>query len=261
MSLAGRTALITGSIGGIGYATARALAKDGCKVMLHGLEPLEVAEAARAALATENGIEIGLHRADLAQPDQIAALVEHTETALGPIDILVNNAVFRHVSPVEDFPLEAWSQAVAVNLTAPFILIKSIMAGMKSRRWGRIVNMSSNYGQTATVNRVDYCSTKAGVLGLTRGVALEGLPFGITCNAICPGATLTPNAERQLQTRMAASNLSRDEVVEQFMLERQPSRRFVDPADVAELIRFLCGNAAREMTGTPSSIDGGWLAT
>ncbi len=260
MKLAGRTALITGSIGGIGNATARALAKDGCKVMLHGLEPQEVAEAARAALSAETSVEVGLHQADLTEPNQIEDLVRYTEETLGPIDILVNNAVFRHVSPVEDFPLEAWSRAVAVNLTAPFILTKLVMAGMKARRWGRIVNMSSNYGQTATVNRVDYCATKAGVLGLTRGVALEGLPYGITCNAICPGATLTPNAERQLQARMAASNLSREEVVEQFLTERQPSRRFVDPADVAELIHFLCGNAAREMTGTPISIDGGWLA-
>ena len=228
--------------------------------MLHGLEPLDVAEAARAALATETGVEVGLHRADLAQPDQIEALVKHTETTLGPIDILVNNAVFRHLSPVEDFPLEAWSQAVAVNLTAPFILTKLVMAGMKARRWGRIINMSSNYGTTATINRVDYCATKAGILGLTRGVALEGLPFGVTCNAICPGATLTPNAERQLQQRMAASGLSREETVIQFLTERQPSRRFIEPADVAELIHFLCGHAAREMTGTPISIDGGWLA-
>lgn len=131
---------------------------------------------------------------------------------------------------------------------------------MKARRWGRVVNMSSNDGQTATVNRVDYCATKAGVLGLTRGMALEGLAFGITCNAICPGAILTPNAEWQLEQRMAATNQSRDEVVAQSLTERKPPRRFVDPADVAELIHFLCGHAARETTGTPISIDGGWLA-
>jgi 3-hydroxybutyrate dehydrogenase len=260
MKLKGRHALITGSVGGIGHATAKALAEDGCDVMLHGLADPAEAETIRAALAAATGVKVGFHGADLAVPEQIEELFAHAETTLGAIDILVNNAVVRHYAPIEDFPLESWSMALAVNLTAPFHLSKLAMRGMKARGWGRIVNMSSNYGQTAVVNRVDYCATKAGILGLTRAVALEGLPHGITCNAICPGATLTPHAERQLAQRAATSNKSREELMAELLAERQPSRRFVRPEDVASLIHFLCGDSAREMTGTPISIDGGWLA-
>jgi len=260
MKLSGRHALVTGSVGGIGYATAKALAEDGCAVMLHGLADPAEAEKVRAGLAAETGVVVGFHGADLSDPSQIEDLFAYAESFLGPIDILVNNAVVRHYSLVEDFPLESWSKALAVNLTAPFHLSKLAMRGMKARGWGRIVNMSSNYGQTGVVNRVDYCATKAGILGLTRAVALEGLAFGVTCNAICPGATLTPHAERQLAERAAVSNKSRDELMADLLAERQPSRRFVRPEDVASLIHFLCGESAREMTGTPISIDGGWLA-
>ena len=134
------------------------------------------------------------------------------------------------------------------------------MPHMKRQRWGRIINIASNLGLTAVPNRVDYITTKHGIIGLTRAVALEGLEAGVTCNAICPGSTLTPHAKRQLEARASAAGVSEDEVVQSFLAERQPSRRFVLPEDVAALIVFLCGDAAREMTGTPVSIDGGWLA-
>jgi 3-hydroxybutyrate dehydrogenase len=228
--------------------------------MLHGLADAAEAERVRAAFAAETGLSIGFHDADLSKPDQAEELVRVTEQTLGPVDILVNNAVARHYGLVEELSLEAWQYAVAVNLTAPFLLSKLVLGGMKARGWGRIINMSSNYGQTGAIGRGDYCSTKAGILGLTRTIALEGLAHGITCNAICPGATLTPNSERMIQQRMAASGQAREDVVAAFLAERQPSRRFVEPKDVAALIHFLCGNAAREMTGTPISIDGGWLA-
>jgi 3-hydroxybutyrate dehydrogenase len=258
--LQGRTALVTGSVGGIGHATARALAQRGCAVMVHGLADRADGEAAARRVAEDFKVKAAFSDADLAQLPEIERLVAETEAKLGPIDILVNNAVFRHAGPVETFPVDKWDQAVAVNLSAPFHLIRLTLGGMKARRWGRIVNLASNWGLTGTTNRADYVATKHGLVGLTRAVALETLPFGVTCNAVAPGATLTPNAERQLQKRIADSGKTRDEVLHDFFLERQPAHRFVMPEDVGELIAFLCSDAAREMTGSPISIDGGWLA-
>lgn len=258
--LQGKTALITGSIGGIGHATARALAQRGCAVMIHGLADRAEGEEVSRRVVEEFKVKSAFSDADLSQLSEIERLIKETETKLGSIDILVNNAVSRHAGPIETFPVDKWDRALAVNLSAPFHAIRLALPGMKARRWGRIINIASNWGLTGTTNRVDYVATKHGVVGLTKAVALETLPFGITCNAVAPGATLTPNAERQLQKRIADTGKTREEVLHDFFLERQPAGRFVMPEDVAELIVFLCSNAAREMTGSPVSIDGGWVA-
>jgi 3-hydroxybutyrate dehydrogenase len=258
--LNGKCALVTGSLGGIGHATARALAGRGCKVMIHGLGDPAVAEELRRGLADEFGVPVAVSGADLSKAANVEGLVAETEQKLGPIEILVNNAVTRYAGPVERIPVDKWEEALAVNLSAPFHTIRLTLPGMKERRWGRIVNIASAWGLTGTRDRADYVATKHGLVGLTRAVALETLEFGITCNAVAPGATLTPNAERTLQGRMAASGKDREAVMKDFFLERQPARRFVMPEDVAELVVFLCGHAAREMTGSPISIDGGWYA-
>ncbi|MBV8165360.1 MAG: SDR family oxidoreductase, partial [Alphaproteobacteria bacterium] len=230
----------------------------GCHVMLNGFAAPEMVARKRQEIEAL-GVMAGYHGADLSKPAEIEALVAETERTLGPVEILVNNAVTRHYAPVEDFPPDKWDYALAVNLSAVFHTIRLVVPGMKRRGWGRIVNMASNYGQTGTTNRVDYVATKHGVIGITRAVALELLGHGITCNAICPGATLTPHAERQIQARTAEGK-ARDAAIAEVLAERQPSRRYVMPDDVGQLILFLCGDAAREMTGTPISIDGGWLA-
>jgi 3-hydroxybutyrate dehydrogenase len=260
-AIASKVALVTGSTGGIGQAILRALAAQGCKVMMHGLgDPAEI-EARRAALQAEAGVQVHHHGADLADPAQVRALFETTSQALGPVEILVNNAVTRNFHSIEDLPLEQWNQAVAVNLSAPFQLIQLALPGMKARRWGRIVNMASNWGLTGTTGRADYVATKHGVVGLTRAAALEALPYNITCNAIAPGSVLTPHAERQVRARMERDGTAWDEAERDFLTTRQPSGRFVRPEQVADLIVFLCSPAASEMTGTPISIDGGWNAT
>lgn len=258
--LDGKSAIVTGSIDGIGYATATALAMRGSNVMLNGFADADFIEQRRAAIEKAHGVAVRYNAADLSKPSDIEALVGDAEQNLGPVDILVNNAVTRWRGPLEEIPPEKWDYAIAVNLSAPFHLIRLTLPGMKSRGWGRIVNMASNWGQTGTRDRGDYVATKHGVVGLTRAVALETLEHGITCNAICPGATLTPHAERQINERIAQSGKSREDVLKDFFTARQPSGRFVRPEDVAELIAFLCRDAAREMTGTPISIDGGWLA-
>jgi 3-hydroxybutyrate dehydrogenase len=258
--LKGKCALVTGSTQGMGLATATVLASRGCNVMLHGLADPKDAEEKRQKIAAAYGIKAGFHGANLSRLDEIEDLVRATEQALGSVDILVNNAVTRHRGLLEDIPVEKWNEAIAVNLSAPFHLIRLTLPGMKRRRWGRIISIASNWGLTGTKNRGDYVATKHGLVGLMRAAALETLEFGITCNAIAPGSTLTPHAERQLRERMEQSGKTREEAMKDFFMERQPSGRFVMPEHVGELIAFLCTDAAREMTGTPISIDGGWLA-
>lgn len=256
---ANRAALVTGSVDGIGFAIAEALSAQGCGVMLNGLAEEEHI-ARQMGKLRDQGANVAFHGADLADPAQIAALVAETERQFGQVDIVVNNAVTRCYANVEELPVEAWNHALAVNLSAPFHVIRLTMPGMKRRGWGRVINIASNYALRGTARRSDYCSTKHGLLGLTKVIALEGLDFGITCNAICPGATLTPNARKLVAQRMAASGKSEEEATRDYLAQRQPSKRFVDPKDVGALAAFLCSDSARDITGSPVAIDGGWLA-
>jgi 3-hydroxybutyrate dehydrogenase len=258
--IAGKVALVTGSTAGIGYAILSALAAQGCGMMMTGLGDPDEIEAKRAALQAEAGVKVRFHGADLADPAQVRALFEATTQSLGSIDILVNNAVTRNFHRIEDLPFEQWQQALMVNLSAPFQLTQLVLPGMQARRWGRIINMASNWGLTGTTGRADYVATKHGLVGLTRATALEGLPYNITCNAIAPGSVLTPHAERQVRARMERDRTTWEQAETAFLATRQPSGRFVQPEQVADLIVFLCSPAASEMTGTPISIDGGWNA-
>ena len=253
--LKGRTALITGSLDGIGYAIAQALAAKGAAVMLNGFGDATLIRDRVGSLGKAD-----YHGADLADPAQIEELVRVTEKRLGPIDILVNNAVTRHNAAVEELPVEKWNYAIAVNLTAPFHLIRLTLAGMKARRWGRIINLASTFGLIASANRADYVSTKHGLVGLTRVVALEGAPYNITCNALCPALVETPNTRRILAERQAATGLSSKETETSFIADRQATGRLVPAANVAALAAFLCSEEAADMTGTPIPIDGAWLS-
>lgn len=257
--LAGRTALVTGSVGSVGLEIATTLARQGCKVMLNGLGAPGEGDARSAELTKATGVAAAFHPADISDIAQIKDLVRTTEAKLGPVDILVNNAVTRNFHAVDQLPDQDWDRAVAVNLSAPFHLIKATLPGMKARRWGRIINLASNWGLTGTVNRSDYVATKHGLVGLTKAVALEALPYNITCNALAPGSMLTPHAERQVRERMDRDKLDWDVAAQEFLKTRQPSGRFVTGDKVAALIVFLCSEAASEMTGNPIAMDGGWL--
>jgi 3-hydroxybutyrate dehydrogenase len=256
--LKNKTALVTGSVDGIGFAIAEALAAEGCAVMLNGLATEEKAADSVQKLQVQ-GANVAFHGADLSDPAQILEMVKETERQFGPIDVVVNNAVTRCYAIVEELPIEAWNYALAVNLSAPFHIIRLAMPGMKQRGWGRIINLASNYALRGTARRSDYCSTKHAVLGLTKVIALEGLDFGITCNAICPGATLTPHARKLVAQRMEGGK-TEEEATHEYLAQRQPSKRFVDPKDIGKYAVFLCSDAAREITGAPLPIDGGWLA-
>ncbi|MGQ3300305.1 3-hydroxybutyrate dehydrogenase [Reyranella sp.] len=259
--LKGRCALITGSTQGLGQAMARRLAAEGCNIVLNGFgEPAEI-EARRRALEEEHGIRALHHGADLAEPRQIDDLIETAKREFGGVDILINNAVVRHFAPVEAFRPEDWDRALAVNLSAAFHTTRLVLAGMRARGFGRIVNISSVYGLFGGVNRVDYITTKTALIGFTRAVALETARDNITCNAICPGSSPTPAIEQRLQDFMATEGLERDAAVEKFMAGRQPSGRFVAMEGVAALAAFLCGPGAADITGAALPVDGGWSAS
>lgn len=257
--LKGRSALITGSLDGIGFAIAQALARQGCAVMLNGFgeQPLI---SDRVRTLRDFDVDADYHGADVSVPAQIEDMVTTATRRFGGVDIVVNNAVTRTWGTIDELSVDDWNYAIAVNLSAPFHVIRATMPAMKQRRWGRIINLASNYGLAGTTRRVDYVSTKHGLVGLTKVAALEGLPYNITANAICPGATLTPNAHKLVAQRMAAKNLSEADATTDYLSDRQPSRRFILPEKVGAFAAFLCSDDASEITGSPLTIDGGWMA-
>jgi 3-hydroxybutyrate dehydrogenase len=258
--LKNKTAVVTGSTSGIGLGIARALAQAGANVMLNGFGDAAAIEKIRADLASATGVRVLYHPADVTQPDQVAAMIAATESACGSVDILVNNAGIQFVSPVEDFPVDRWLAVQAVILNSSFYAIRAALPGMKRRNWGRILNLASAHGLVASPFKSAYVAAKHGQIGLAKSVALEVAESGITCNAICPGYVLTPLVEGQIESQAKAHNLPRDRVIKEVILAAQPSKRFVEIADVAALAVFLCSDSAQSITGTAIPIDGGWTA-
>jgi 3-hydroxybutyrate dehydrogenase len=240
---------------------AERLAAEGCNIVLNGFGDAPEIGRRRRQLEEKHGVRALHHGADLADPGQIAALVETAQQTFGSVDILINNAVVRHFAPLETFRPEDWDKALAVNLSAAFHTARLVLPGMRARNFGRIVNISSIYGQVGAVNRVDYVTTKTALIGFTRAVALETAGQDITCNAICPGTVPTPAIEERLVAFMEKEGLARAEAVKAFMASRQPSGRFVEPEGVAALVALLCGPGGRDITGAAIPIDGGWSAS
>lgn len=253
-----RCALVTGSSAGLGLAIAEGLASAGCQLALHGLEDAAALAPLVQSLRQKYGTRVAYYRSDLSTLKGINSLHERVCAELGPPDIVVNNAVLRHFGPLEDLRFEDWQQALHVNLSAAFGLIQKTLPAMRAQRWGRILQMTSVYGMRGTAQRVDYVTTKTALIGLTRAVAAETVTQGITCNAICPGSVLTPGTDNRVQDLMQQQNLTRDQAEASFLQGKQPTQRFVRPQDVAASVLFLCGSAARDITGQVLPIDGGW---
>jgi 3-hydroxybutyrate dehydrogenase len=258
--LKGRTALVTGSTGGIGEAFARTFAAQGCNVMLNGFGEAAEIERLRSSIAKEHGVEVAHHGADVGVPAEIEAMVREVERRFGHVDILVNNAVIRHYDKIEDFPVEKWDRAIAVGLSAAFHTIRLTIGGMKTRKWGRIINMSSIHGRMAVPNRVDYVTSKHALIGMTRAVALECAQDGVTINALMPGWVLTPHAEYQVKRLMEESRITRERAIEEMASARQPSHKPIMPSDIAAFGVFLCSDAGAHITGAALPIDGAWQA-
>jgi 3-hydroxybutyrate dehydrogenase len=257
--LKGRCALVTGSNGGIGHAIARSLAEQGCDIALNGVADPAQVEPARAALEADFGIQARYFRTDLARQEEVPGMVAAIEAELRPVDILVNNAVVRYAAPIEEFAVDQWNHALAVNLSAAFLAIKYTMPGMKRRNWGRIVNISSVHGLFGTVGRIDYVATKTALLGVTKSVALEARSHNITCNAICPGSVLTPHSDGKVRQLMAKEGLSRAAAEAKFLADRGHAR-FVAASSIGAFIVFLCGAAGRDINGAVVPIDAGYSA-
>jgi 3-hydroxybutyrate dehydrogenase len=256
--LAGRSAVVTGSVRGLGLAAARRLAAAGCHVALNGFDAAGDLDAMRRAIEEEHGVRTIYSPADLRRPDEIERLIATTADAFGAVDIVVNNAVVRHAAPVEAFAPADWDAALAVNLSAAFHTIRLAVPGMKRNGWGRIVNVSSIYGLRGAVDRVAYVTTKTALIGLTRAVALETVKDGITCNAVCPGTSATPVHESAVAALMSREGLDRAGAEGRVLHGKQPAGRFIDADRVAALIAFLCGPEAADITGAALPIDGGW---
>jgi 3-hydroxybutyrate dehydrogenase len=250
--LKGKTALVTGSTSGIGMGVANALAGQGCNIVLNGFGHAVEIERLRTEMASRHQVEIRYDGADLTDLAAIESLANGAETAFGGVDILVNNAGIQHTAPIENFPPQTWDAIIAIMLSAPFHLIRHLLPGMKARKWGRIINISSVHGLVASVEKAAY--------GLTKVVALESAGSGVTCNAINPGFVRTDLIDRQITDRAAALGVSVDEAVDALLLEKQPSRQFATVEQLGALAVFLCSDAASQMTGVPVPVDGGWTA-
>ena len=256
MSLQGRTAVITGSTSGIGLGIARALAAAGADVVLNSFTDRAEDHAVAAAVAAEFGVAARYVAADMSRGAAARALV----AAAGACDILVNNAGIQHVAPVETFPAEKWDAIIAVNLSSAFHTTAAALPLMRRAGWGRIINIASAHGLTASPFKAAYVAAKHGLVGLTKTVALETAEEAITCNAICPGYVLTPLVEAQIPDQMAAHGMDRETVLREVMLLRQPSRQFSTVEQLGGTAVFLCSDAAAQITGTTISVDGGWTA-
>lgn len=260
MALKGKAALVTGSTSGIGLAIARALAADGANVVLNGFGEPDAIERERAAIESDYGVSAIFNGADMSRAGEIAGLIATAADAFGTVDVLVNNAGVQHVAPVEEFPPEKWDAILAINLSAAFHATRLVVPGMKAKGWGRIINTASAHSTVASPFKSAYVAAKHGLAGFTKAVALETATHGVTVNCISPGYVWTPLVERQIPDTMQARGLTREQVINDVLLDAQPTKAFVTVEQVAALALFLCSDAASQITGANLAIDGGWTA-
>lgn len=256
MTLTGKTAVITGSNSGIGLGVARELARAGANVVLNSFTDREEDHALAAEIAAEFGVSARYIQADMSKGAECRALIEKA----GACDILVNNAGIQFVSPIDEFPVDKWDAIMAINLNSVFHTTAAALPAMRAAGWGRVVNIASAHGLTASPYKAAYVAAKHGVVGMSKTVALETAEENITCNAVCPGYVLTPLVEAQIPDTMKEYDMDRDQVVREVMLARQPSKQFATVEQLGGTVVFLCSDAAAQMTGTTLSVDGGWTA-
>jgi 3-hydroxybutyrate dehydrogenase len=246
LDLTGRTALVTGAGSGIGRACAERLAAAGARVLAVDIDEAAVKEVAEA---------IGGHAvvADLADLDAVSALP-------GQVDVLVNNAGLQVVAPLTEFPDDKFSLIQRVMVEAPYRLVKLVLPHMYERGWGRIVNISSVHGLLASPFKAAYVTAKHGLEGLSKVTALEGAAHGVTSNCVNPAFVRTPLVDKQIADQAAVNGIGEDEVISRIMLDRAAIKKLIEPAQVAELLAYLCTPPASFITGASVAIDGGWTA-
>lgn len=245
--LSGRIALVTGAGAGIGRACALKLAEKGARVLVVDRHQ----EAAEKVASEVNGVAVV---ADLAEPGFIAAFPDE------PVDIVVNNAGFQHVAPIEEFPPETFATMLKVMLEAPFLITRHVLPGMYARRWGRVVNITSVHGLRASPYKSAYTAAKHGLEGLSKVIALEGAPHGVTSTCVSPGYVRTELVENQVADQARAHGIPEGKVLEDIMLGPEAIKRLIEPEEVAELVAYLCGPNGSFITGVSLPVDGGWTA-
>ncbi|HEX7734097.1 MAG TPA: 3-hydroxybutyrate dehydrogenase [Ktedonobacteraceae bacterium] len=253
-SLAGKVAIVTGAASGIGLAVAQDFARQGIRVTVSDID----VESGKAVAASLEGARF--QGADMSQAEEVRALVAGTIEAEGHVDILVNNAGIQHVASIVEFPEEKWRLMMEIMLTAPFLLTQAVLPGMEQRKWGRIINIGSVHSLRASAFKSAYVTAKHGLLGLTRVTALEGAEYGVTCNAICPSYVRTALVEKQIAAQARVHNIPESEVVEKIMVTEGAIKRLLEPGEVAQLVTYLCSDAASGITGSAQAIDCGWTA-
>lgn len=263
--LAGKTALVTGSVQGIGLAVAEALAEAGARIAVHGIAGDAQIEEVCHHLRDKGAPQAEFFRGDLRHPQQIDDLMTAV-AAWGGADILVNNAGIQHTAPLAEMPLEKWDAILAINLSAAFHTMRVAMPGMAERGYGRVINIASVHGIVASKEKAPYCAAKFGLVGLSRVAALEYAnqgrksAGGVTVNCICPGWTETAIIQPQIEARAAEFGGDRDKGIADLLAEKQPSQRTSDPSEIGALARWLCAPIAHNVTGTSIPVDGGWTA-
>ncbi len=256
MTLAGKTAVITGSNSGIGLGIARELANSGANVVINSYTNSDEDHALAAEIAKTAGVDARYIQADLSNGDAARNLIEEA----GQVDILINNAGIQHVAPIDEFPVEKWDAIIAIMLSSVFHTTAAALPKMRDAGWGRVINISSAHGLTASPYKSAYVTAKHGVVGMTKVVALETAREPITANAICPGYVLTPLVESQIPDTAKKYGMTEEEAKQKVILERQPSKEFATTEQLGGVATFLCSPAAEQITGTTISVDGGWTA-
>ena len=263
--LAGKTALVTGSVQGIGLAIAEALAKAGARIAVHGIAGDAQIEEVCSHLRDTGSPQAEFFAGDMRNPDRIAELMEAV-AAWGGADILINNAGIQHTTPLADMPRDTWEDILAVNLSAAFYTMQAALPAMAARGYGRVINIASVHGLVASKDKAPYVAAKFGLVGLSRVAALEyaaqgnRASGGVTVNCICPGWTETSLIQPQVDARATQFGGDRDKGIADLLSEKQPSQRLSDPSEIGALALWLCAPIAHNVTGTAIPIDGGWTA-
>ena len=258
--LSGRVAVVTGSTSGIGLGILDRLAAAGANVVMNGLGDAVHINVELERIQRDHKVAAIYVPANLMDPKACSDMITMATDRLGGVDILVNNAGVQHVAPVESFPPEKWDAILALNLSAAFHTTRASFGAMKERRWGRIINIASAHGLVASPYKSAYVAAKHGIIGLPKTVALEGAEFGITVNAICPGYVWTPLVAQQIEDQAKSHGISRDRVIKDVLLARQPTKKFAETSEIGALTVFLASEAAQSITGTAVPLDGGWTA-
>ena len=258
--LKGKCAVVTGSTSGIGLGIAEGFAAEGVNLVINGFGDAAEIEGIRAGLEKKFGVKVIYDGADMSKPDQIEAMMDNAAKVFGGVDILVNNAGIQHVCPVDEFPTAKWDAIIAINLSSAFHTTKKAVPYMKSKGWGRIINVASAHAMVASKFKSAYCASKHGIMGFTKTVALEVAEAGVTCNAICPGYVLTPLVEKQIPDTAKARGITEEQVKRDVLLAAQPTKQFVTTQQVAGTAVFLCSDSAASITGTNIMVEGGWTA-